>query len=510
MIYQVLIVDDEEIVCRGLSQFVKWQEHGFQVAGTAYSADEALTFMKKTQVDLVFMDIRMPGKTGLELLAILQKEYPNVKSVILSGHSDFSYAKEAIRYGAADYLTKPVVLKEIEDLLDRLRGDFDRLQAKAQVHSNRLEALLLSVAKGYSRPDSVKFDLPSFSHWYGLSMALLDRSLSETEITQKKKQIQNQISVLLPSALFLNDEVFSLFCLLPCEENESFESLSAVFEQFCSNLNEWACGASKQHCGLDSLHEGYSQACRALRYHRAGSKEGIILYRNIEMLFSYPKGSLSLQDLLPELFRRLTNPETRAETCPLLNKTLNAMMGQNLTLTQYQTACISFLIELNSYLQDLNLSDTDLHMHLNNVLSRILLCQDHKSSAHCMTEYMEWLTGLLNQFDEQSLSKDVIREIQIFIRQHYAENISLNSLAEQFFLHPNYLSRLFKEKTGQNFVDFLTEVRMEKVKELLKNSDRKIIEICDMAGYDNPRYFSKVFKQYTGMTPKEFRDHDDN
>ena len=123
-----------------------------------------------------------------------------------------------------------------------------------------------------------------------------------------------------------------------------------------------------------------------------------------------------------------------------------------------------------------------------------------------MTSYIEWLISLLNRSDEQTLSKDVIREIQLFICQHYAENISLNFLAEQFYLHPNYLSRLFKEKTGHNFVEYLTEVRMEKVKELLLSSDKKIIEICDMAGYDNPRYFSKVFKQYTGMTPREYRD----
>ena len=109
--------------------------------------------------------------------------------------------------------------------------------------------------------------------------------------------------------------------------------------------------------------------------------------------------------------------------------------------------------------------------------------------------------------DEKNINKDVIQEIQHFICCHYAENISLNSLAEQFYLHPNYLSRLFKEKTGHNFVEYLTEIRMEKVKELLRSSNKKIIEICDMTGYDNPRYFSKVFKQYTGMTPREYRDN---
>lgn len=108
MTYQVLIVDDEEIVCRGLARFVKWDNYGFEVAGTASGGEEALSLLKKKHIDVVFMDIRMPGMTGLELLKILRKEYPDIRSVILSGYSDFSYAQEAIRSGAIDYLTKPV------------------------------------------------------------------------------------------------------------------------------------------------------------------------------------------------------------------------------------------------------------------------------------------------------------------------------------------------------------------------------------------------------------------
>lgn len=504
MSYQVLIVDDEEIVCRGLAQFVKWQNYDFAVAGTACSADEALTFLERTPVDVAFMDIRMPGKSGLELLQILQKRYPQIKCVILSGYSDFTYAQEAIRYGAVDYLTKPVVLKDIEALLERLRTEFANQRKDAQIRTNRVEALLLSAVKGYAHADSVKCDLPALNHWYGLSMSLLDRSLTEEEIFAKKQQMAGQICSLLPSAICLNDEVFTLFCLLPCDSPANFTAFVSMLEQLDTGLFEWACGASRQKCGLDDLHEGWVEADRALRYHRAGAKDGIILYQNIETLFA--QSTLSMQDMLPEFLRRLTNPETRNLALPLLEESLTAALNQNLTVTQYQTSCISFLIELNSYLQTLNLPDAGLHTRLNDVLSRILLCQSYQESTACIISYIQWLTGLFNQADEQSLGKDVIREIQLFIRQHYAENISLNSLAEQFFLHPNYLSRLFKEKAGQNFIDYLTSVRMEKVKDLLKNSDRKIVEICELAGYDNPRYFSKVFKQYTGMTPSEYRE----
>ena len=408
-VYQVLIVDDEEIVCRGLARFVKWEKYGFQVAGTAASGEEALSILGKKPIDLIFMDIRMPQMTGLELLKLVKEQYPQTKCVILSGYSDFSYAQEAIRNGASDYLTKPVVLKDIETLLERLSSEFTHQQKESLIHTNRMEALLLSAVKGYSHIDPHRYDLPNLKQWYGLSMILKNKTFSQMEIDEKKQQMRSQISSVIPSAIFLDDELSSLFALLPWESDTSFDSLTALLEQLCFGLKEWSCGASSLKYGFGELQEGWEESRKAQLFHQTKPTDSIILYSNIK---------------------------------------------QNLACTPTPALDISREVP-----------------------------------------------------DEKNINKDVIQEIQNFICCHYAENISLNSLAEQFYLHPNYLSRLFKEKTGHNFVEYLTEIRMEKVKELLRSSNKKIIEICDMTGYDNPRYFSKVFKQYTGMTPREYRDN---
>lgn len=504
MIYQALIVDDEKIVCRGLSQFIKWQEHGFEVSGTANSADDALSIIEKMHIDVVITDIRMPQKTGLDLIKILQREYPEIKSVILSGFADFSYAQEALRCGASDFLTKPVNLQEMERLLDRLREEFEEQQQQAQIRTNRLEALLLSAARGYSDLTAAKYDLPAFNSWYGVSMSLLDRSLPETEIQSKKEQMLNSVSGLIPASVLLDDEIFSLFCILPCSSDADLDSCIAMLEQFGDVFSCWALGVSKQKSGIRQLHEAWEEAGCAQRYRRAKGREGAVFYRNIEPLFS--QSSPDLQDILPGLLRCLSDPENRRQGVSMVQESLASTLKKEARLTQYQTACIRFLIELNGYLQGLHLPDSDLHARLNDALGQLLMSTGCQGCADCVTAYLSWLIDVLDRFDDQSLGKGAIREIQLYIRQHYSENITLNFLAEQFFLHPNYLSRLFKEKTGKNFVEYLTEVRMEKVKELLRTSDCKIIEICAMAGYDNPRYFSKVFKQYTGMTPKEYRE----
>jgi len=128
--YQVLIVDDEEIVCRGMAQFVKWEKCGFEVAGIAASVDEALRMFKKMSIDVVFTDIRMPEKSGIDLLKEVQELYPDVKTVVLSGYSDFDYAKDAIRYGAVEYLTKPVNLGEVEELLGGCQKIWNAIKKK--------------------------------------------------------------------------------------------------------------------------------------------------------------------------------------------------------------------------------------------------------------------------------------------------------------------------------------------------------------------------------------------
>lgn len=164
MAYKVWIVDDEEIVCRGLAQFVKWQEHGFVVAGIANSVDEALLQLEHAEADVIFLDIRMPGKTGLDMLQILRKSRPGVKTVILSGFSEFSYAREAIRYGAVDYLTKPVNLKEVEALLERLKEEFEKEDREQEIRDNRIEGLLISVVKGVAEVEQENTSCRSWSN----------------------------------------------------------------------------------------------------------------------------------------------------------------------------------------------------------------------------------------------------------------------------------------------------------------------------------------------------------
>lgn len=506
MAYQVLIIDDEEIVCRGMAQFVKWQEHGFSVAGTVYRAADGLKFLENNHVDVIFLDIRMPEMTGLEMLRIISEKYSSVKTVILSGFSEFSYAKEAIRYGAYDYLNKPVNLKEIEELLDRLALEFQKEESENNIRKSRLEGLLLSIARGHSKIREERYRLPALKDWYGLSMEMIPRGdeLSEETIAQYKKEMRYEIRLIIPNAMILDSQLYGLFALIPYNNPTDASNFTNILEQAGERNGGWFFGGSKYKNGYEGLPSAYDEAEQALRYNKARESKGTIWYKNIEMLF--PKEVPEMSDVANTLVSMLTNPKERQNAVSYMDSVLNILSDKRLNVLQIQTACIGGLIELNGNLQNLKLNSIDLRQSLNSILENILLCHDFQSTKDCILDYVRKLSGKLSETDEQQLAKGIVHDIQLYIRNHYQEPITLAFLAEQFYLHPNYLSRLFKEKTGKNFIEYITEIRMDKVKEMLAEPNAKIGDISQAVGYENPRYFSKVFKQTTGFTPREYRD----
>lgn len=204
MIYQVLIVDDEEIVCRGMAQFVKWKEHGFEVAAIATSVDEALLILRKMHIDVVFTDIRMPEKSGIDLLREIREQKFDTQCVILSGYSDFDYAKEAMRYGAVEYLTKPVNLREVEQFLDRMRTKLNKLVEERLDHTRQMEGLLLSIARGYASADIEKYGLPELENWYGVSIFMTERTADTDEVQVQKKLMKDRILAVIPETIVLD------------------------------------------------------------------------------------------------------------------------------------------------------------------------------------------------------------------------------------------------------------------------------------------------------------------
>ena len=422
MAYQVLIIDDEEIVCRGMAQFVKWKEHGFSVAGTVYLAKEGLKFLENNHIDVIFLDIRMPEMTGLEMLKIISVKYPSVKTVILSGFSEFSYAKEAIRYGAYDYLNKPVNLQEIEGLLDRLALEFKKEEQENNVRKNRLEGLLLSIAKGHSHIREEQYQLPPLGDWYGLSMEMMPRGLSEETISQYKKDLKREIRLVIPDAVILDNQIYGMFALIPYNSPTEASSFTSILEQAGERTADGFLAAANIKTATLIFPTLMKRRNRHSDIIKQEKEAALYRYKNIEMLF--PKEVPEMSDVANALVSILTNPEERDQAVTYMDSVLNSLNDKRLSVLQIQAACIGGLIELNGNLQNLKLKSINLRQSLNSILENILLCHDFPSTKSCILDYVQKLSNKLNEADEQQLAKGIIHDIQIFIRNHYQEPIS--------------------------------------------------------------------------------------
>lgn len=499
MIYQVLIVDDEEIVCRGLKEFVNWKENGFEVADIAYSVKEALSILDKKYINVIFTDIKMPEQSGLDLLEIISNKYPDIKSVILSGHSDFAFAKKAIQYGASDYLTKPVNLKEVEELLKRIHCEITKDTKNAAIQKKRTESLLLSMAKGYLPYEEELNQTSSVEWWYGISLAFQKKEYHT--IKNEVDSLKSLLSATFKDAVLLPYDTSKIFIIFPCHSGQRPEEILHLFDHVISLPDSYFIGISNCKYGLEQISSAFNEANKALTYLFARKKGERLFYKNIETL--YEETLPDMTDFLIDVIQTITDLSEKETAEKKISKYLHTFYDSTKDLSQLQLICIRALIDIKSYLQNIQ-SDYETES-LNSVLSDLMKCTSYSELENRILLYINTLIHGCES-PEQQLSTGVIREIQLYINQHYGENISLQILANEFYLHPNYLSRLFKEKTGENFVDYLTRVRMNKVIYLLNNTSYKIMEICEMTGYDNPRYFSKAFKQFTGKTPREYRE----
>ena len=502
--YTVLLVDDEEMVTQGLSRFVPWEDTGFQVAGTASSADKALAFLEKTPVDLVITDITMPVKSGLDLIEALNEKYPNIKTVILSGYSDFNYAQQAIRLGALDYLTKPINFGAIRTLLERIRLKLDE-ESQRSGSSSRLQevlthSMILNICNG------LPFDASKASVYLDTTCPITAVRICCRDKQPIPKDLYQEISQGMGRCQIVSPVENEILCVLEGDRTpgDILKSLQQLVELVSVGGFHMCAGVSEQFSGYSDLRIASLQAAKAMRYQKARNTSGVTCFRLMREIYLNSKEAAEKQ--ITQLVSSLTTPDTRAALVHDFTAALSAMETRpDFSFTMAQRFCTELLIELDAPLQDLLPEDYPHHTYLSEALMDVLSAKTLPEIQGYMVNHIQRLIRDLGQLDESQNAMELIDRVKKYIQTHLAENLTLTVLSEVFFVCPAYLSRLFKKKTGINFVDYLTNLRMEKAKEFLAIPTMKIYTVAEMVGYENPRYFSRLFKDATGISPQEYR-----
>ena len=525
--YRVMIVDDEPAIRKGLTNFMPWDALDCKVSAIACDGIEALELLKTTMVDIVVTDIKMPGMDGIELSGHIYRDYPAIKTIILTAYGDFNYSQSAIRYGAVDFVLKPTSTDKFVEAIDRAKALIRKEREKnAVIDSLRsdlthqledlLENFLVKVLHGVEDVSQIPYKSQinkiELRHFIAIVAEITDPASHRSQQTSPNHGIQ--IVKRLMSSIFkeyphytviVDEDHVCSFLNIGKDGNPSTESVLHSCHELSyitKNLNKSALslGISKAHYGIQYLSEAYKEGLYALSdSFYTGS--AVNLY---DPGRKYPENSYShlIEDYVSQI-TKLIQGGRYTEVLETLRKIflLQTDMKQTIDHTKNLSILIySLLIGLLPKSEDPS---------ANIIRSRENVCSQIWSSRSIFEVYQileSTLQHLVSSPITEKESSSIIEKIDQYIMNHYHENIGLQSIANHVHLNSSYLSRLYKKETNITLTEKITHARMEKAKILLMTTSLKVYEVASIVGFENPTYFSILFKKYTGHYPKGFRD----
>ncbi|MDO7907917.1 response regulator [Paenibacillus sp. JX-17] len=544
--YSILLVDDESYVTESLKLTMDWEQLQIQEVYQAKSALEALDVLEENEIDIIVTDIRMPEMTGLELIEIVSGRWPGVKCLLLTGYSDFQYAQKAIQLQAHDYILKPVddeefaksvgmaieslqAEREQEEKFNQLR--YSRRSDLAILHSNFMRDLLLgrqwSTARISEKLQEYEVNLQTDRPTV-LTLIQLGRSFTAMDahsVSLMEYAIGNIAEEFFQPQLRIWSAKAPHDCLVLLSQSQQGAVISSLedsggrvpgraklepmIEQFQQQVNSYLKGEisliiSKPFLFPDGLAEAYRAALGHL-YLPDHEGAGTLYFMEDE-----PRPAQAAAKPLDALYKpptliHLLESQQWQTAGEKLNQVFDDIIEQRLSREHlYQT----FLAITNAFIyiahhRGLNIADLD------------PAATDPLNAQHVVQSVRslrEWTMSMLQKLPQGSQGEEggarshIVKQVQQMIAADNGYELSVKIIADQVFLHPVYLSKIYKAETGEGLGDYLIRKRMETALYLLKNSNKKIYEITSELGYQNPQYFSKMFRKHYGMTPHEFRE----
>ncbi len=505
---KVLIVDDELLVRVGLVSTIDWEKHGFEVVGQAKNGKEAIQIFESTDPDIVITDIGMPGMDGLELLGYLKDLKPMLKSIILTHHSDFDYARGAIQLGVKHYILKSelgednllTILKELSQNLSPSVSAKGFLSEDDEDHlvTCLRDKVLLSCPPDLLDKLNQKFTHDYFSIVYTRIFSAAKEDQPNMDRLQVKKILQNLLSqnttgnALRYQALPLDN---TLVLILNYDFNQ-YEHIEKHLQNVSHHLHKFlnlntTFGISSPSLDFSALPQLFVEAQKAEQRSFFDSR-GIFVYPRMDSV-----GTDFLTMELTGLRRYILNGLEK-DMAEYLGR-LFAQIERRKNYDQCKDMFQQLMKTVINIQQSYNLKPTEYRLY-------------PFENFYNFTEMKDYLFLIFKTLQKNMVEQNndshsfIISKSLEYIEDHYSHSISLGDIAEKLQISPSYLSHLFKQEMSINFSTYLNQFRIKKSKELLANSHLKVYEIAGLVGFENPYYFSKVFKEFTKMTCKEYRN----
>lgn len=532
-LYKILIVDDEIWIRENLKLLISSTEFGIERLEAACDGEDALEKIGRDCPDVVITDINMPFIDGIELIKRIRNINPEIVVVVLSGYSDFDFVREALLEGAIDYILKPISQNSIWNVLNKaFRVIEGKRQKSAEIRDN-MEKLLIASSiindkelsdlidgdekkpvRSITNPKLLEMEL-NFAK-FNLVLIKTDRlnnilkkfpSMDSSKVSYRIKNIMEECIGHSNAIVFNNIYVPNEFISVIIDRDRT--EVDKICDRLISKLQEFtksyiSAAVSLNHFSFDDLRDSYNEgllAMMARRYRQGNSK---LYAQNVEKL----------------QMNKLISAEQE-------NQLIFAVQNCNKKIIRtiiYEQICI----------QDLHIKDI-LFLEVKQTIDRIAwILVNHSDNFNSPSEIMEVDTlvellnisiekfnlsevcSILDQIVDSALKenytyspnetiKKTIETIKNYISENYFEELSLSSLAKQFLVDRSYLSKVFKNETGENLMLYIAKKRIEKSIELIKDGSVNLTDISSLVGYDDYAYFNRVFRKITGKSPREYK-----
>ena len=538
---KIFLAEDEVIVRETIKRMIPWEDLGFELVGEAADGEMALPLLLRQKPDLLISDIKMSFMDGLTLGKVAKKEIPGLKVVILSGYDDFNYAKQAINIGVEDYLLKPITKNALIERLTEIRSRYEHEKTQKEYYekfhremqayeknSSRdfFEALVsgsMDMMEIYRRSEKLGLDIVAeaynvliftmnceedfsgqregYSEWEAESLELLEEFFSENT-----------------SAMLFRCNIFSYGVLIKGQKETVEENTRSCVSEIQRILDrkeqkrQWFVAAGEPVERLSQIQKSYYSASRAFSQ-RYLYDENILYYdemasmekKNVTEDDSTYLQKVDVNALNPVILQKFLSNGLLEETENFVKdyfyaigqEPLESLVFRNYVTLNVRFSVMSFLKEIGCATRTLEQEDTE------DVLS-----ESSKSLENAIAYAEKIISQAIALRDQNSGNKNrsILKTAVDFIDSHYMEeDMSLNKAANAANVSANHFSALFSQNMGQTFIEYLTNLRMNKAKEYLRCTSMRSSEIAGEIGYKDAHYFSYLFKKTQGMTPSDYR-----
>ena len=540
---KIFLAEDEVVVRETIKRMIPWEELGFELVGEAADGEMALPLLIRQQPDLLITDIKMPFMDGLTLARLAKKEIPRLKVVILSGYDDFNYAKQAIGIGVEDYLLKPITKNALSERLSEIRSRYEhektqkeyyeKFQREMQAYEKNssrdfFEALVggsMDMMEVYKRAEKLGLDIVAEAYNVLIFTMNCDEDFSGqrdeySSWEAESLELLENFFAGHSSAMLFRSNIFSYGVLLKGQRETIEENTRACVDEIRKILSrqdgrrEWFLAVGQSVERLSQIKKSYHTASRAFSQ-RYLYDENILYYDEMETM-EHPGGQAETEDnaylqkvdvnaLNPAILQKFLSNGLQEETENFVKdyfyaigqEPMESLVFRNYVILNVRFSVISFIKGLGCDTNEMESADTE-----------EVLAESGKNMESAIAYAKKMISQAIEIRDQNSGNKNrsILKTAVDFIDSHYMdEEISLNTVANVANVSSNHFSALFSQNMGQTFIEYLTTLRMNKAKELLRCTGMRSSEIAGEIGYKDAHYFSYLFKKTQGMTPSDYR-----